>query len=113
MAQDILCLADTGYLGIKNFHAISQINGKNIEVTLSELLAGPKFGYLGGFLTPGYSFHRAVPKTEYTSSINSTHQVETHSRDWYYVRVRQHNGQWAMGLEQPYLDRRQLNDINR
>ena len=32
MAQDILCLADTGYLGINNLHANSQIPAKNSKL---------------------------------------------------------------------------------
>ena len=32
MAQDILCLADTGYLGINNLHANSQIPAKKSKL---------------------------------------------------------------------------------
>ena len=32
MAQDILCLADTGYLGINKLHANSQIPAKNSKL---------------------------------------------------------------------------------
>lgn len=81
--------------GSANTSIRGTINGQDVEVSLSELIAGPKSGYLGGFLTPAYCFHRAVPEIEYASSINIAHQAETHSRDWYYVLVRQHNGQWV------------------
>lgn len=72
-----------------------QINGQEVEVSLAELLEGPKAGYLGGFLTPAYCFHRAVPQAEYTCNLNLAHLASGRTRDWYYVRVRQHNGQWA------------------
>ncbi len=73
----------------------SLINDQKVEVSISDLLAGPKTGYIGGFLTPAYCFHRAVPEWEYTSRMEFVHQVESHNRDWYTVRVRQYNGQWA------------------
>jgi hypothetical protein len=72
-----------------------QINGHVVEVSLADLIEGPVSGYLGGFLTPAYCFHRAVPKAEYTCAINFPHLASPDSRDWYYVRVRQLNGQWA------------------
>jgi hypothetical protein len=72
-----------------------QINREKVEVPLGDLIAGPHSGYLGGFLTPAYCFQRAVSKPEYTCNIDFSHEANTHTRDWYYVRVRQLNGQWA------------------
>jgi hypothetical protein len=72
-----------------------RINGQGVEVRLADLRDGPKSGYLGGFLTPAFVFHQAVPDSRTTAWIDFTHQTETQNRDWYYVRVRQHNGQWA------------------
>jgi hypothetical protein len=72
-----------------------QINGHNVEVSLGELIEGPQSGYLGGFLTPAYCFHRAVPRAEYTCTIDFSHRANAQTRDWYTVRVRQLNGQWA------------------
>jgi hypothetical protein len=72
-----------------------QFNGHAVEVRLSDLIDGPQSGYLGGFLTPALCFHRAVPQAEYTCDIDFSHDANAHTRDWYYVRVRQLNGQWA------------------
>jgi hypothetical protein len=73
-----------------------QINGQDVNVSLSDLIQGPKSSYLGGFLTPAFYFHRAIPQTEYTAELDFVHQpARKDSRDWYTVRVRQHNGQWA------------------
>jgi hypothetical protein len=72
-----------------------RVNGRKIEVSLADLIAGPKSGYLGGFLTPAYCFHRAIPQAEYRCRFEFSHVVDAHTRDWYYVRVRQLNGQWA------------------
>ncbi len=71
------------------------INGQPVRVTLAELLAGPRTGYLGGFLRPAYTFHRAVPRSESTCALSLTHRGQGRARDWYTVRVRQTNGQWA------------------
>ncbi len=76
------------------------VNGQPFEVSLARLLAGPHVGYLGGFLTPSYYIHRAVPRAESTSTMQFTHrpepqQAERQQRDWYYLRVRQSNDQWA------------------
>ncbi len=72
-----------------------QINGQAVEVRLGELAQGPHAGYLGGFLSPAYCFQRAVPAAEYTLRAAARHRSETRTRDWYYVRVGQKNGQWA------------------
>lgn len=70
-------------------------NGKVVEVNLADLYQGARSGYLGGFLTPAYRFHQAVPETLYTSQFQFEHEGSGRSQDWYYVRVRQKNGQWA------------------
>ena len=72
-----------------------RLNGTRVEFPLGEILRGPKTGYLGGFLTPTYCFHRAVPREEYQVEFKFQHHARVDRRDWYYLRVRQHNGQWA------------------
>jgi len=73
------------------------LNGRRVELTLGELVEGPRSGYLGGFLTPGYVFHRATPRLLYAGRYSLLQRAPGTSgrRDWYYVRVRQRNGQWA------------------
>jgi len=72
-----------------------RVNGEPVEVALADLIVGPRAGYLGGFLTPAYTFHRAIPQREFVNKIDFTHSVNATTRDWYHVRVRQVNGQWA------------------
>jgi hypothetical protein len=78
---------------------VATLNGVPVTVTLGELLAGSRAGYLGDFLTPAYRFHRAVPKHQYTCAFELTDRGKAgesaRQRDWYTVRVRQANGQWA------------------
>jgi hypothetical protein len=74
---------------------VGTINGQPVDVPASELLFGPRAEYLGGFLTPAYCFHRAVPEAEHTARVHFAHETPGDQRDWYHVRVRQKNGHWA------------------
>jgi hypothetical protein len=71
------------------------VNGHISEIPLATLREGPHTGYLGGFLSPAFAFSRAVPTAEFSQKLSFDHEARTGIRDWYYVRVRQHNGQWA------------------
>jgi hypothetical protein len=71
------------------------INGQQHDLCLGDLLTGSRTFYLGGFVSPAISFHRAVPQTEFAHRFDLTDRRESTGRDWYYVRVRQRNDQWA------------------
>ena len=71
------------------------VNGQAVDVPLARLLQGPYSRYLGGFLSPAYYFHQAVPQSAYSASFEFSHESLNSGRDWYYVRVRQKNGHWA------------------
>jgi hypothetical protein len=72
-----------------------RVNGKSIAVPITDLIRGSSAGYLGGFLTPAYTFHRMIPQVEYVCQNTFSHHSNSGKRDWYYLRVRQYNGQWA------------------
>lgn len=75
---------------------VADINSKRIEYKLSELLTGSRAGYLSGFVTPAYRFHRAPLPEEYECRFSLQDNALTKlSFDFYYVRVCQKNGQWA------------------
>jgi hypothetical protein len=71
------------------------INGRPYELRIAELLDGARTFYLGGFVSPAICFHRAIPQSEYLHRFAFLHRGQTDRRDWYYVRVRQRNDQWA------------------
>jgi len=71
------------------------INGKPYEQSIAELLIGSRTYYTGGFVSPAICIHRAIPQSEYCSNFSFSHQNEPTERDWYYLRVRQQNNQWA------------------
>ncbi len=72
-----------------------QVNGRAVQVALGDLLTGARTLYLGGFVSPAVCFHRAVPQAAYTGHFALQDWGTGTGRDWYYVRVRQHNGQYA------------------
>jgi hypothetical protein len=71
------------------------VNGGSVEIPLRDLLNGPVSGYVGGFMSPAYLFHKAVPEAASTCKLDFTHQATGETRDWYTLRVRQVNDQWA------------------
>ena len=71
------------------------VDGQVFSLTLAELLNGSRTFYLGGFVSPAICFHRAVPQVEYMHGCAFLDQRAADGRDWYTVRVRQRNDQWA------------------
>ncbi len=79
-----------------NGQVIAELNGKTVVYPLRELLAGGRAGYLGGFITAAYRFHRCPLPEEYEWHITFQDTATgTQGYDFYYVRVRQKNDQWA------------------
>jgi len=72
------------------------INGRRIELPVTQLLEGAQAGRLGKIGNAAYRLHRAPRRWEYDwraelEDISS----EPNRRDVYYLRVRQLNDQWA------------------
>ena len=72
-----------------------RINDKTYQHNLNELIDGARTHYLGGFVSPAICFHQAVPQSEYQLQFDLKHQTPSKTRDWYYIRVHQENGQMA------------------
>ncbi|MBN1147011.1 MAG: DUF3604 domain-containing protein [Anaerolineales bacterium] len=73
----------------------ANINGQQFIQPVHDLRDGSRSYYLGGFVSPAICFHRAVPENEYALSFDFLHRQASSQSDWYYVRVRQKNDQWA------------------
>jgi hypothetical protein len=82
-------------LGTPESRIQAVVNGQTSERLLGELIEGARAAYLGGFLTPAFYFHRAIPSREFLLSVSMDHRAGRSARDWYYVRVRQKNNQYA------------------
>lgn len=76
---------------------VADINGTTVAHPIGELRSGPRTGYTGGFVSGAYQFHRAVPDALCRVSTELTDTRDGDVRDWYHVRVRQVNDQWAWG----------------
>lgn len=74
----------------------ARINGaQTVEHTIGELLDGPRVGLTGGFLSGSYVFERAEPASSIDVAWTVDDEGTDADEDWYYVRVRQHNEQYA------------------
>ncbi len=74
------------------------VNGQHHSQSLGELRHGARTVYLGGFVSPAFCFHKVAPVGEYRRRCALLHRHapdQPHRRDWYYVRVRERNNQWA------------------
>ncbi|MCI0476464.1 MAG: DUF3604 domain-containing protein [Anaerolineales bacterium] len=91
-ATEGLALEIDGDIGTQ---VLATFNGQQVTLALSELMIGSRTFYLGGFVSPAICFHRAVPRAEYTHRFAFLDRSDARERDWYYVRVRQRNDQWA------------------
>jgi hypothetical protein len=72
-----------------------RLNGRPIAVDLNALRESSQASFLGGFLSPAYKFHRAVPRSRRVCHTTCRHVGSGKGQDQYYVRVRQLNHQWA------------------
>jgi len=81
--------------GDEQTQIVATLNGQLVTIPLGELKTGARTFYLGGFVSPAVCFHRAVPVAEYAHHFALLHRGDARARDWYYVRVRQRNDQWA------------------
>jgi hypothetical protein len=73
----------------------ASVNGQDVEVSLDELCSGARSFYTAGFVSPALCFHRAVPASDDERQFTFLHRHQSAQRDWYTVRVKQRNNQWA------------------
>ena len=75
--------------------SVAEVNGQKFSYTLEELLEGSKAHFMRGWLSEAVQFHRAAPETTFAVGEVLTDNAPEKATDYYYVRVRQRNGQWA------------------
>ncbi|MBQ9892128.1 MAG: Tat pathway signal sequence [Bacteroidales bacterium] len=73
----------------------SEFRGKKISHTLDELLEGSRTHFLRGWLSEAVLFNRAMPESCYTIDHYMVDGEPEKDTDYYYVRVRQKDQQWA------------------
>jgi hypothetical protein len=73
------------------------INDSEHDIALADLLHGARSIYMGGFVSPALCLHRAIAEEAYQQRFTFVHRAQSTQRDWYTLRVRQHNNQYAWG----------------
>ena len=73
----------------------ARVNGSDLRLPIADLAKGARSFYTGGFVSPSFVFHRAAPEAEYQHAFALSHESSGEQREWYYVRVRLGDGQWA------------------
>ena len=74
---------------------VAEFNGKRFEHSLRELLQGSKAHFMRGWLSEAIRFNRAAPQSAFSVGSWFTDKDAERPTDYYYVRVRQRDGQWA------------------
>ena len=72
----------------------SDFNGKVFSHSLAELLEGSRTHFMRGWLSEAVLFNRAMPESCFTVEHYMEDSQKEKDTDWYYVRVRQRDGQW-------------------
>lgn len=73
---------------------ISDFNGRRFCHTLAELLEGGRSHFMNGWLSEAVLFNRAMPESCWSVEHWMEDKKKENDSDWYYVRVRQKDGQW-------------------
>ncbi|MED7951355.1 DUF3604 domain-containing protein [Streptomyces sp. BE303] len=71
------------------------VNGVETSYAVGELREGSRTGFIGGFVSGAFRFDRAVPAGELTAELDLIDERPGGDGDFYHVRVRQLNDQWA------------------
>lgn len=70
-------------------------NGQHFEYTLAQLLEGTKTQFMNGWLSEAIQFHRAIPVSAFEFEHYMLDEQPEKDTDYYYIRVRQRDNQWA------------------
>lgn len=79
----------------KNAKLTADFNGKKFEYTMDQLLKGTYSNFMIGWLSEAIQFHRAAPEQTYTIEYEMIDNDVEKDTDYYYVRVRQRDNNWA------------------
>jgi hypothetical protein len=74
---------------------VAGFNGRIFSHSLGELLQGSKAHFMRGWLSEAVRFNRAAPEDAFRTGTWFVDDQPERDTDYYYVRVRQRDGQWA------------------
>ena len=78
-------------MGVK----VTEFNGKKFEHSLGELLEGSRSHFMIGWLSEAILFNRAMPESCFMVEHYMEDTEPERDTDYYYIRVRQRDQQWA------------------
>ena len=73
----------------------AEFNGKSFSHSLGELLQGSRAHFMRGWLSEAIQFNRAAPEEAFMAGTLFNDDEAERDTDYYYVRVRERNGQWG------------------
>ena len=73
----------------------ADFNGKTFSYSMDELLHGTYSKFMIGWLSEAIQFHRAAPESVYKVEYTVEDDAPEKDTDYYYVRVRQRDNNWA------------------
>ena len=73
----------------------ADFNGQKFSYTLKELFEGTKAHFMRGWLSECIQFERAASEEAFCASTIIEDDKKERDTDYYYIRVRQRDGQWA------------------
>ena len=74
---------------------VAEFNGHTYEHSIGELLEGARAHFLRGWLSEAVQFERAQPEAAFCAGHCMVDDKAQRDTDYYYVRVRQRDGQWG------------------
>ncbi|HEX5331343.1 MAG TPA: DUF3604 domain-containing protein [Cellulomonas sp.] len=74
---------------------VARVNGHESSYSVADLMTGPRVVYQGAFLSGAFVFNRAEPEGTTNLEWELEDEGSPLQDDWYYVRVRQYNDQYA------------------
>lgn len=72
----------------------ADFNGKSFSHSIAELLEGSRSHFMRGWLSEAILFNRAMPESSWTVEDYLLDENPEQDTDYYYLRVRQRDGQW-------------------
>lgn len=79
----------------RNAKLTANFNGKTFSYTMDQLLRGTYSNFMIGWLSEAIQFHRAATEEVYKIEYTMTDDAPEKDTDYYYVRVRQRDNNWA------------------
>ncbi len=79
----------------KSAKLVAEFNGKTFEHSVEDLLHGGETHFMIGWLSEAIQFHRAAPQASFCIEHYMEDNEPERDTDFYYVRVRQRDAQWA------------------